>query len=153
MNTPQDNTRINTQTARRFIECFNDNDIEGALATMADDVRYWLAGKPDRLPSAGDHDKSQIAGVFERMTSRLTGGLRMWVKNTIAEGDQVAMEVESRGELKNGRIYNNEYHMLVTLREGKIVDLKEYYDTFHVWDTWFRRDTSPASERAAQESA
>jgi ketosteroid isomerase-like protein len=144
MSTPQDNTL----TARRFIECFNDNDIAGALATMADDMRYWLAGKPDRLPCAGDHDKAQIAAVFDRMGERLNGGLRMWVKNTIAEGDQVAMEVESRGELKNGRIYNNEYHMLVTLRGGKIVRLKEYYDSFHVWDTWFRRDEAHVKESA-----
>jgi ketosteroid isomerase-like protein len=144
MSTPQ----LNTRAARRFIECFNDNDIEGALDTMAADVRYWLAGKPDRLPSAGDHDKAQIAAVFARMNSRLIGGLRMWVKNTIAEGDQVAMEVESRGELKNGRVYNNEYHMLVTLREGRIVDLKEYYDSFHVWDTWFRRDELPEKTSA-----
>lgn len=133
-------TAENTRVARRFIECFNDNDIEGALDLFADDICYRLMGKPDRLPSAGPKDKTQIAEVFERMNARLNGGLRMWVKNTIAERDQVAMEVESRGELKNGRIYNNEYHMLVTLRDGKIVDLKEYYDTFHVWDTWFRRD-------------
>ncbi|HEY0822068.1 MAG TPA: nuclear transport factor 2 family protein [Rhizobacter sp.] len=148
MHTAQDTLRTNTLAARRFIECFNDNDIAGALDTMADDVRYWLAGKPDRLPSAGDHDKAQIAAVFEQMTSRLNGGLRMWVKNTIAERDQVAMEVESRGELKNGRLYNNEYHMLITLREGKIVDLKEYYDSFHVWDTWYRRD-QPADQQTA----
>ena len=140
MSQPQDNTVTNTRAARRFIERFNDNDIPGVLDLFADDICYRLMGKPDRLPSAGAHNKPQIAAVFERMNSRLDGGLRMWVKNTIAEGDQVAMEVESRGELKNGRIYNNEYHMLITLRDGKIVDLKEYYDTLHVWDTWFRRD-------------
>ena len=130
----------NTRVARHFIERFNDNDIPGVLELFADDICYRLMGKPDRLPSAGPKDKAQIAAVFGRMNSRLNGGLRMWVKNTIAERDQVAMEVESRGEMKNGRVYNNEYHMLITLREGKIVDLKEYYDTFHVWDTFFRPD-------------
>lgn len=143
-----ENTRENTRVARLFIERFNDNDIAGVLDLFADDICYRLMGKPDRLPSAGDHDKAQIAAVFERMNSRLDGGLRMWVKNTIAEGDQVAMEVESRGELKNGRIYHNEYHMLVTLRDGRIVRLKEYYDTFHVWDTWFRRD-DPLEQKTA----
>ncbi|MET0332984.1 MAG: nuclear transport factor 2 family protein [Rhizobacter sp.] len=138
----------NTRIARSFIERFDANDIPGVLALFADDICYRLMGKPDRLATAGPKNKTEIAAVFERMNSRLNGGLRMWVKNTIAEGDQVAMEVESRGELKNGRIYNNEYHMLVTLREGKIVELKEYYDTFHVWDTWFRRD-DPVEQKAA----
>lgn len=139
-----DNTRI----ARRFVECFNDNDIAGALDLFADDICYRLMGKPDKLPSAGPKDKAQIAAVFERMNSRLNGGLRMWVKNTIAERDQVAMEVESRGELKNGRVYHQEYHMLVTLRDGKIADLREYYDTFHVWDTWFRPE-EPLEKKTA----
>jgi ketosteroid isomerase-like protein len=138
----------NTRIARRFIECFNANDIAGVLDLFAPDICYRLMGKPDRLPTAGPKDKAQIAEVFAAMNSRLNGGLRMWVKNTIAEGDQVAMEVESRGELKNGRVYNNEYHMLVTLREGRIVDLKEYYDSFHVWDTWFRRDELPEKTSA-----
>jgi ketosteroid isomerase-like protein len=140
MSTTLTSTAENTCVARRFIERFNDNDIAGVLELFADDICYRLMGKPDRLPSAGPKDKAQIAAVFDRMNSRLNGGLRMWVKNTIAERDQVAMEVESRGEMRNGRVYNNEYHMLITLRDGKIVDLKEYYDTFHVWDTFFRRD-------------
>jgi uncharacterized protein len=52
----------------------------------------------------------------------------------------VAFEVESHGVLKNGRIYNNQYHLLMQLRGDKIVAVKEYYDTFHVWDTWYRKD-------------
>jgi uncharacterized protein len=66
--------------------------------------------------------------------------VRMTIKNTVAEGDQVALEMASHGVLKNGRVYDNEYHLLMRLREGKIVAVREYYDTFHVWDTWYRKD-------------
>ena len=37
-----------------------------------------------------------------------------------AEGDRVAVEAESHGELKNGKTYNNTYHFLFVFRDGKI---------------------------------
>ncbi len=64
----------------------------------------------------------------------------MKVKGAIAEGDQVAVEAESWGELKNGRVYNQEYHFLITLRDGKISAVREYLDTQHAFLTWFRKD-------------
>ena len=60
------------------------------------------------------------------MGERLTDGLRMTVRNTVAEGDQVALEVVSHGVLKNGRVYDNEYHLLMRLRGGKIAAVREY---------------------------
>lgn len=138
-----------TQIARSFIERYNANDIAGALALLADDVQYWLAGKPDQLGNAGTRNKQQMAELFERMTQRQQDGQRMWVKNTVTEGDQVAMEVESRATLKNGRLYNNEYHMLFKVNaQGRIALVKEYYDTYHVWNVWYRSDDKPHQEPA-----
>ncbi len=129
----------NTRLARSFFERFDANDIDGVLDLLADDATYWIAGKPKQLPGTGLLSKAQIAEVFRRMGEGLTDGLRMTVKNTVAQGDQVALEVESHGVLKNGRVYNNEYHLLMRLRGDKIAAVKEYYDSFHVWDTWYRR--------------
>ena len=86
----------------------------------------------------GTHDKQQIARVFHGMLGQLKNGLRMTVKGAIAEGDQVALEVVSHGELRNGRVYDQEYHMLITIRDGKISAVREYLDTQHVYATWFQ---------------
>jgi len=72
------------------------------------------------------------------MASQLKDGLKMTVKGLIAEGDKVAVEVESYGELQNGRVYNNEYHFSITIRDGKISEVREYLDTQHVFATWFQ---------------
>ena len=128
----------NTRLACSFFERFDANDMAGALDLLADDATYWIAGKPAQLPGVGLLNKAQIAAVFGRMGERLTDGLRMTVKNTVTQGDQVALEVESHGVLKNGRVYNNEYHLLVRLRGDKIAAVKEYLDSFHAWDTWYR---------------
>jgi ketosteroid isomerase-like protein len=128
----------NKQRAIAFFDHFTNGDVPGALAAMTDDVTWWIAGKEGQLPVRGLHDKAQITRVFHAMLGQLKSGLRMTVKGAIAEGDRVALEVESYGELQNGRIYNQEYHLLVTMRDGKIAAVREYLDTQHVHATWFQ---------------
>jgi uncharacterized protein len=127
----------NRKVAAEFFARFDANDVAGALALMTEDMKWWIAGKPGSNPSVGEHGKAEMAQMFERMGKALKGGLRMKVLGAIAEGDRVALEVESRGELKNGRLYEQQYHLLVTLRDGRIARVKEYLDTQHVQNIWF----------------
>src|SRR5262245_837776 len=106
---------------------------------MADDATWWIAGKPDQLPAAGVYNKDQISRLLHNMVGQLPNGLKMTVKNLVAESDKVAMEAESYGELQNGRVYNQQYHFLLTVREGRITAIKEYLDTQHVYTTWFQQ--------------
>jgi uncharacterized protein len=129
----------NKQTASRFIECFNTNDAAGALEMMTDDVTWWIAGKPEHLPAAGSYDKQQATQLLHNMVSQLPNGIMMTVKSLIAEGDQVAAEVEGYGELLNGRVYHQQYHFRLTVRDGKISGIKEYLDTQHVYAVWFQQ--------------
>ena len=129
----------NKQLAREFFARFTAKDVAGALDTMADDMSWWIAGKTGQLPTAGPHGKAQMARMFQAMTGELKDGLKFTVKNVIAEGEQVAIELESYGELRNGRVYNNQYHTLMIIRDGKIREVREYLDTQHVYATWFQR--------------
>jgi hypothetical protein len=131
-------TEHNKTLASEFFARFSANDIAGALDTMADDATWWIAGKPELSSAAGVHSKEQIARIFYNMAGQLKDGLKMTVKSVIAEGDKVAVEIESYGELRNGRIYNNEYHTSMTIRDGKISEVREYLDTHHVFATWFQ---------------
>jgi len=128
----------NKKIASDLLACFTAGDVARALDMMTDDATWWIAGKPGQLPVVGTHDKQQIARVFHGMLGQLRNGLRMTVKGAIAEGDKVALEVESHGELRNGRVYDQEYHMLITIRDGKISAVREYLDTQHVYATWFQ---------------
>lgn len=132
------NLEHNKKVASDFLACFSANDVAGALDAMTDDVTWRIVGKPELLSAAGVHNKEQIARVFHGMLGQLKNGLQMTVKGAIAEGDKVAVEAESYGELQNGRIYNNTYHFLMTIRDGKICDVREYLDTQHVFATWFQ---------------
>ena len=129
----------NKHLAHQFIDRFTANDIAGALDLMTDDATWWIAGKPDQLPAAGLYSKEKIARLLNNMIGQIPNGLKMRVKSLVAEGDKVAMEAESYGGLRNGRIYNQEYHFLLTISDGRIKAVKEYLDTQHVYATWFQQ--------------
>ncbi|RYF43888.1 MAG: nuclear transport factor 2 family protein [Comamonadaceae bacterium] len=136
MNTDIDAER-NKQVAIEFYRRFDAGDIPGVLDTMADDATFWIAGKPGSNPSVGTHSKAEMATMFHRIMKQMRGGLKMTVKGVTAEGERVALEVESYGELHNGRVYNQEYHALMTVRDGRIAAVREYMDTQHVAAVWF----------------
>ncbi|NJO56576.1 MAG: nuclear transport factor 2 family protein [Rhodospirillales bacterium] len=132
------NLETNKQIATAFFGQITAGDLAAALDTLSDDATWWIAGKPGTAPSAGEHTKEQMSRLLRNMAGHLKNGLTMTVKSVIAEGDQVAVEVESLGELENCRVYNNEYHFRITLRDGKISAIKEYLDTQHVIATWYQ---------------
>ena len=109
----------NVAVARRFYECFSASDIDGVMATFSEDARFRVPGKPEEFQSGGWYDKAHIRRLFEFMMSRLKNGLRMEVLSVLADGDRVALEVVSEGELENGRRYNNEYFVLFTITDGQ----------------------------------
>jgi ketosteroid isomerase-like protein len=132
------NIQDNKTIVSEFFSRFTTSDIPGALAMMSDDATWWIAGKPGSNPVVGSLPKKRIERLFHHMLSQLKNGLRMTIKGMIAEGDSVAVEVESYGELTNGRVYNQEYHMLVVVRDGKVSAVREYLDTQHVLAVWFQ---------------
>ena len=50
----------NKAVARQFFERFSASDIDGALATTADDTTWWIPGRKERSPSAGLYTKDKI---------------------------------------------------------------------------------------------
>jgi ketosteroid isomerase-like protein len=123
--------------AVRLFDLFSAGDAAAVLDLMTDDATWWLPGKTGQLPVTGERSKAQIGRLFQAMASQLEGPLKMTVKSAIAEGDRVALEVESLGQLKNGRTYNQEYHFLITVRDGKIRAVREYLDTLHAQSVWY----------------
>ena len=140
------NTDHNRATARRFFELFSASDIDGALALMTDGATWQIPGKKELSPTAGLYTKERIERLFRRMLGALSAGLRMTVLSSLAEGDRVALEVISSGDLKNGRKYRQEYHFLFEFSDGKICAVREYLDTLHAHDVWI-------AEVASQEAA
>ena len=129
----------NKAVAHRLFERFTASDIDGVMALMTDDATWRIPGKKELSPTAGLYTKANIEKLFRRMLAGLTGGLRMTLVSAIAEGDRVAAEVVSSGDLKNGRQYRQEYHFLLEFQDGKIRAVREYLDTQHAHHVWIAK--------------
>lgn len=122
----------NKEVVRQFLAKFASGDADGLVDSLTDDATWWIGGKPGELPQAGTKDKVTMGAVLRGIGAKIPGGIDMRIRGMIGEGDKVAAEVEAYGEIVNGRIYNNEYHFLFTVRDGRIAAVKEYNDTLHL---------------------
>jgi ketosteroid isomerase-like protein len=56
--------------------------------------------------------------------------LHFELESLTAEDDRVSFEGVGSGEFKNGAEFKNFYHILMTIRNGKIVRGRAYFDTY-----------------------
>jgi hypothetical protein len=119
----------NKQTVRHFLAHHRNGAVADLLDAMSDDATWWIPGQPHLFSSAGTKTKADMERIWGDLFGRMKDGLEMSVIGMIAEGDKVAAEIRSYADLTDGRVYENQYHMLFTLRQGKIAEVKEYADT------------------------
>ncbi|HZP44227.1 MAG TPA: nuclear transport factor 2 family protein [Candidatus Binataceae bacterium] len=114
-----------------FFENFASGNAVAAMNALADNATWWVAGN---FALSGTKTKSQFAELGATLASKIDGALRLTPTGVTAEGDRVAVEAESFAKMKNGKTYQNKYHFLFTVRDGKIQAVKEYLDTMHAAD-------------------
>ena len=110
----------NKAVARRYMQAVVDGDIDAIEALQHPDVKWWILG-------FGDMDRATFIGsVKSGLIAAETR--RVEITGLTAEGDRVA--VEARGEMVfPDRVYRNQYHNLLVIRDGLIVEGREYMDT------------------------
>lgn len=83
-------------------------------------------------PPQGAFPVAALTPVWEVMKPHIKTHLSLTVTDVMVEGNRVAAEAVSYGELTNGSVYNNEYHYkLVFNEEGKVASIKEYNNSLH----------------------
>lgn len=130
-------TSPHKQLVSAFFANFVASDIDGVLSLLDDQVSWRMMGQQGGLPISGTMDKDGIAGLMKSVRELVVDRLNMTTSEWTIEGDRVAVEVESLAELKNGRRYNNLYHYLFVIKDGKIETIKEYADTDQVRRVFF----------------
>ena len=126
----------NKRTVRDFLAHHKNPAINELLDAMSEDATWWILGKPHLFPSAGTKSKAEMKRIWGNLFGSMKNGLEMTIIGMVAEGNKVAAEVRSHADLTDGRVYENQYHMLFTLRQGKIVGVKEYADTLLIARTF-----------------
>lgn len=121
----------NKKVVMGFFEAMNSGNAGAAMGALADSATWWVAGN---FALSGTKTKAQFAELAGGLASKIDGGMRLTPLGVTAEGDRVAVEAESHAKMKNGKTYQNQYHFLFQVRDGKIQAVKEYLDTIHAND-------------------
>ena len=115
-------TEDNKKTALAFMASMSAGGMD--LSLLTDDIQWWVPGR-------GLMSKADFFALANGFRGLVKDRIELTVHGVTAEGDRVAIEAESYGELTNGKIYNNTYHFLFVFRDGKICLSKEYNDSQH----------------------
>lgn len=126
----KENTSMNKAIVSEFFKNFSAGNIDEAFSLVSDDASWWVPGD---LPFSGTKTKAQYLQVVGAIKKGFPKGLKLNVVSMIAEGNTVAAEVESDGEHYSGKKYENKYHFLIKIENGKIIEVKEYMDTLHLY--------------------
>jgi uncharacterized protein len=96
-------------------------NIEGALALMDDQAVYWVSGKPEQFPLAGNYDKQEFVQMLGRIGSAMPNGVEVNITSATAQEDRVTVEAEAHGISAAGKVYDNRLIYAFELRAGQIL--------------------------------
>jgi uncharacterized protein len=136
MTTTEADCAANKAIVADFMAAFSCGDVPGVLQRMADGATWWVSGSLAGM--SGTYEKATFGALLEGVKPAYkSGAMQFTPKSMVAEGPFVAVEAQSYAELQNGRIYNNQYHLLFEIRGGKVLRVREYMDTQHAFAIFF----------------
>jgi ketosteroid isomerase-like protein len=109
-----------------FFEDSANGRLAEAMARLASDVVYDVIAP---APYGGVFDRDGLTKLATNMLNKLAAPPRLTVKGVIAEGDRVSIEADGHAVSKAGKSYDNRYHFLFVVRDGMIVEGREYLDS------------------------
>ena len=115
----------NKELACKFFDSLSSGT-QDYLDFYTDDSIIWTAGDN---AIGGTRTKEEIVEFAQGILAAFPNGITFNITGMTAEADRVAVEVSSESIHASGQSYNNKYHFLLIIRDGKIIQLKEYMDT------------------------
>ena len=122
------------QIARDTMDAWTKKDVVAAgRPFFADDAMVWLAARDPDETSREHHGTTMPAKrwleLLQKTVDQMPDQLTIIVHRLVADDSSAAAEVESRGELRDGRLYNMRYTFWFEIRSGLVHELKQYFDT------------------------
>ena len=116
----------NKQVVLAFIEAMGSSDAAAAAPCLDPDA-FTLAKGFGKF--AGIRRYDTIVGTIDAFKTLVPTGLRPTIQSVTADGDRVVVEFEGNAVASNGEPYCNQYCMVFTMRDGRIIQVNEYFCT------------------------
>ena len=127
------NEQENVRVVQKLFAAFGQANIPSALDILAEDVDWQSPVRrspPSEISWAKPrHGRAEVAKFFRELSEKMQIELMETLEFT-AQGDRVVVEGRNRGSVRStGRTYEHDWVMVFTVRGGKIVTHRHYYDT------------------------
>ena len=115
----------NKTITKEFFEALS-NGSNKYLDFYTDESIIWTAGNN---AIGGTRTKKEVVSFAQNILSAFPTGITFNITGLTAEDERVAVEISGEAIHASGETYNNQYHFLLRIKDGKILELKEYMDT------------------------
>src|ERR1700722_9634237 len=121
-------TQENVQLVKDGYAAFARGDIQGLLTLLSEDIEWVVPGA--ELPLAGTYrGHDGVANFFQKLALE-SETLAFEPREFVAEGDRVLVVGWERAKVKaTNRMFQADWVMAFTVRNGKVTKFHEYSDT------------------------
>ena len=123
-----------TDAERAVVNFFNTlstGDLDKVRETLHPDASWNVMVT---VPGAGSYKgRDAIIDFLAPIRGQfMPGDPKVNIDRVFAKGNEVAVESHSSGFFKNGTEYKNNYCWIVIVKDGKVFEIREYMDSYHV---------------------
>ena len=118
----------NKQVVLDFYEAGARGDMDACFALLADDI-VWTNIGSTKFSGTFNGKQMLLEQLRGPLFGQLKAGIRSEVEQLTAEGDSVVAQSSGIAETVDGKAYNNSYCQVIRIADGKIAEVKEYFDT------------------------
>jgi ketosteroid isomerase-like protein len=115
------------RVALAVLEHLNRGDVDGLLAHVHPEVRWRVP----RLDGSGDIRGLEAVreGIFARIPRFLEAPPRMEIEDLVVEGECAFVRARGFARTRSGAEHHNRYALFYRVREGRVVEVEEFFDT------------------------
>ncbi len=119
----------NIGVAQQAYNNFKTGDIQALLALLSDNIE-WQLPEVANVPFTGKRTGRAAVGEFFALVGANQDVLSFEPRDFIAQGDKVVSLGHYEWRVKaNGREFGSDFAHVFTIRDGKVVAFKEYFDS------------------------
>lgn len=118
----------NKQLVLDFYEAGARGDMDACFALLADDITWTNVGTT-KFSGTYTGKQALVEQLLGPLFGQLKAGIASEIERLTAEDDVVVAQTAGTAETHDGIPYNNSYCQVIRIRDGKIAEVKEYFDT------------------------
>jgi len=117
----------NKKIVESFYEAGNRGDFDACFDLISNDITWTNIGST-KLSGTYRGKAELMDKLLGPLFGQLKTGISSSIDNLLGEADYVVALTSGVTETTDGRPYNNQYCQIIRIRDGKLVEVTEYFD-------------------------